>query len=742
MTHNSVQEKLKTNVPDDPFVQALGESRAQIDLIVQDMHCAGCMRKIETGLIGLQGVTKARSNLSTKRVHVEWQMGTLTSAEIIDRLSEVGFEAVPFDPRLLATSNDAHSKMLLRAMGVAGFAAANIMLFSVSVWSGLASDMDPSTRDLFHWISALIAVPAVAYAGRPFFRSALSALKARGLNMDVPISLAVLLATGMSLVETVRGAEHVYFDASVTLLFFLLIGRYLDISMRARACSTAQNLLSLRAVAAQVIDADGSTKLVSIEALQPGMKVLVAAGCNIPVDGRVTQGTSDVDTSLVSGESLPTPVLLGSEVYAGTTNVTAPLTIEITKTDDETLLAEIVRLMEAAEQGRAGYVRLADRIARIYAPAVHILALGTFIGWLLIGATWAESLMAAIAVLIITCPCALGLAVPVVQVVASGRLLRGGILVKSADALEKLADIDSVVFDKTGTLTKAKLVLTNASDHDLDTLCLAASLAASSQHPLAVALTAVAPLGNATLFDAVEEVPGQGLQGTLGHDTVRLGNWTWVGLATAPEANPAGPELWLRQDDEPPMKFQFEDEVRSDAGALSQHLANAGFATSLISGDRKEVVRAVAEDLGFSDWHGDQRPADKIRFLENLKAEGRTTLMVGDGLNDAPALKAAHVSMSPSSAAHISQVAADFVFQGDHLAPIAETIEVARRARALILQNFAMAFVYNAIAIPLAIAGVVTPLFAAVAMSSSSIVVTLNAMRLTWGRSISLEEEA
>jgi Cu2+-exporting ATPase len=671
-------------------------------------------------------------------VHVEWQRDRLSSAQVIDQLESIGFDAVPFDPKLLATSDEAHSKMLLRAMAVAGFGAANIMLFSVSVWAGV--DMEASTRNLFHWISAIIAVPAVAYAGRPFFRSAVSALKARGLNMDVPISLAVVLATAMSLIETIRGAEHVYFDASVSLLFFLLIGRYLDISMRARACSTAQNLLSLRATAAQVIEPDGTTRMIGVDTLKPGMKVWVAVGANIPVDGMIIEGASDVDASLVTGESLPASVKPGSDVFAGTTNLSSPLTVEVTRADDETLLSEIVRLMEAAEQGRAGYVRLADRIARIYAPAVHILALATFLGWLITGAQLHASLMAAIAVLIITCPCALGLAVPVVQVVASGRLLRGGILVKSADALEKLADIDCVAFDKTGTLTKAKLTLVGAEECDPHSLSIAASLSAASQHPLAVALAGAVPSDGSLKLEGVEEVSGQGLKAVCDGQMVRLGNWAWVGLPEAPAANPAGPELWLRIGDNAAERFQFQDELKSDAADLSHYLARNGLATSLVSGDRKPVVEAVAKELGLTEWHGEQRPGGKIEFLEGLKAQGGTPLMVGDGLNDAPALKAAHVSMSPASAADISQVAADFVFQGDLLAPIAETIDVAKRAHRLILQNFAMAFTYNAIAIPLAIAGLITPLFAAIAMSSSSIIVTLNAMRLTWGQARQLEK--
>lgn len=707
------------------FVRGDDET-AQIDLVVEGMHCAGCMQKIEKGLGALQGVTNARCNLSTKRVAVSWERGQTTGDDLIAELGALGFSAVPFDPKLVGAIDETEASQLLRAMGIAGFAAANVMLLSVSVWSGLVSDMELETRALFHWLSALIALPAVAYAGRPFFGSAWAALKARTTNMDVPISLAVLLACSMSLVQTLQNAEHVYFDASITLLFFLLIGRYLDVQTRAKACSVAQNLLALRAVAATLVDEDGNTRAVPVDTLEPGVIVSVAAGQRLPADGIIIEGLSDIDTSLVTGESLPTTAEIDTPVYAGTLNLSAPLLVRVTAKDDASLLSEIVRLMESAEQGRAGYVRLADRIASKYAPTVHALAAATLILWIALGAGWQVGLMNAIAVLIITCPCALGLAVPVVQVVASGRLLKLGVLVKAPDALERLAQIDTIVFDKTGTLTLGEPKLTNADTIRADNLALAAALSSRSNHPLARAVSHAAEGTSLPTIANITETPGFGVEGEHDGETLRLGSRVWTD-AEGPAAS--GPELWLRRGTDTPIQFTFADLLREDARSVVNHLSKT-YDVVLLSGDQKPVAKSVADELGIANWAAEQTPADKIAKIDTMTKAGKTVLMVGDGLNDAPALKAAHVSMSPSSAADISQTAADFVFQGTYLSAVADTLSTATRSRSLVFQNFGLAIGYNFIAVPLAVMGFVTPLVAAVAMSSSSLIVTLNALRL------------
>ncbi len=714
----------------EPFVKRGDGGIATLHLMVDGVHCGNCIRRIERGLAAVPGVVSARLNLSTRRLVVTWKESETDAGVLVGTLARLGYGARPFDPDRLGADTARRERDLLRAMAVAGFAAANVMLLSISVWAGEHQGMGPATRDLMHWISALIALPAIAYAGRPFFYSAIGALRARRANMDVPISLAVLLAAGASLAQTINGASEAYFDSAVTLLFFLLIGRYLDSRARGKARSAAEHLMALGAGTVTVIEPSGQVQSRRPDSVVPGEIVLVAAGERAAVDGRVIAGESEIDTSLITGESLPRAVTPGETVFAGTLNLSAPIRIEVTAAGDETLLAEIVRLMEAAEQGRAKQVLLAEKITRIYVPAVHGLAAATFIGWLAImGVGWQAALMNAVAVLVITCPCALALAVPVVQVIASGRLMRRGILVKSATALERIAAVDTVVFDKTGTLTEGRPALAEG-DYDADDLALAASLAAASTHPLARALVRAASESNIAVApaDGVREQAGQGLSLEGEGGEIRLGNRRWCGVEREDDATE--PELWLRRPGRAPVRFAFRDRLRADAAQVVASLREAGFRIELISGDRVPAVVAVAEALGIDAWRAEQTPAGKCARLAALAAEGRRVLMVGDGLNDAPALAAAEASMSPASAADVSQTAADVVFQGDRLEPLLEALAVAHRADRLVRQNFGLAFAYNAITVPLAVLGLVTPLIAAVSMSASSLVVTLNALRL------------
>lgn len=733
------------DVPDIPdiYIRSLDDGGSVVNFVVDGVHCGGCVKRVERAVNGLEGVANGRLNLSTKRLTVVFEQALVRPREIVSAIVGAGYGARPYDPKTLETQQARDEKELITCMGVAGFAAANVMLLSVSVWAGHSGGMEAATRDMFHWISGLIAMPAIAYAGRPFFRSAVRALRVGAMNMDVPISLAVLLAAGMSLAETMAGAKHVYFDASIMLLFFLLIGRTLDMKMRGRAALAAQNLLALRADAATVIGDDGVARAMPVEALKPGMVVAVATGQRVAADGVVEEGRSDLDTSLITGETAPVAVAPGADVFAGTLNMSGPLRVRVTKGDEATLLSEIVRLMEAAEQGRDTFVRIADRAARVYAPAVHILAAATFIGWMLLGGlAWDGSLKIAIAVLIITCPCALGLAVPVVHVVASGRLLSRGVLLKSSDALERLAEVDTLVFDKTGTLTHGRLALDEAGVNP-SALQRAATLARASTHPLSRALAQAA--GPGLSAEDVSEHPGQGLMGTIDGQSARLGSAAFVGGVDVAESDATGPEIWFRCGDAAPIRFGFLDGLREDASAVIDWATDRGMKIVLLSGDRPATVEAVARDAGILDFAGGLLPQDKIARLEDLAAAGAKVLMVGDGLNDAPALAAAHVSMSPASGADVSQAAADLVFQGQELAPVTVALDVARGSQRLVLENFGLSLAYNVVAVPIAVAGYVTPLIAAIAMSSSSILVTANAIRLRWGKmglSEAIKEEA
>ncbi|MBI1385134.1 MAG: heavy metal translocating P-type ATPase [Rhizobiales bacterium] len=722
-----------------------GEARrpligARATLAVENMNCGGCMRKIERVLEAHAGVIEVRANLSAKRVSVGYQPNETDVEGLVKALAGAGYRAADLALRSRTNDGVASDRDLLRRLAVAGFATANVMLLSVSVWAGLASDMDHELRSLFHWLSAMIALPAVLYAGQPFFRSALTALSARHLNMDVPISLALILASAMSLFQTIRGGDQVYFDAGISLTFFLLIGRYLDQSLRSHAQGAAQNLLGLKSGWATVLDGHGATRRLAARDLESGMVVLVAAGERIPVDGRVRSGSTDVDEQLMTGETVPRSVGPGALVLAGTVALTAPLEIEATATDEGTLIAEIARLMEAAEQSKGRYVRLADRAARIYSPAVHILGAATFIGWMIAGAGWEAAMLPAIAVLIITCPCALALAVPAVQVAAVSRLFEAGVIMTAPDGLERLAEIDTVVLDKTGTLTEGEPELATGFEIDDAVLGAAAALAASSRHPYARAVVRAAERRGLAVkaVAGVTEKPGAGLSRFTETGTEeRLGSSEHCGVAvaTGETGGDGAAVLWYRPaDGGDAVALRFVDRLRSDAADTVARLEQAGLQVILVSGDRASTVAAAAREAGIADYLAGQKPHEKIAALEALAGRGRRVLMVGDGLNDAPALAAAHASLSPAAAVDISQLASDGIIQGGRLGPILDVLAVARRSRRMCFENFAIALAYNAVCVPLAMAGFVTPLIAAIAMSTSSIVVTANALRLRGAR--------
>ncbi len=711
-------------------IETLPDGTRTLTLALDGLQCGACVWLIEQVLAREPGLLQGRVNMTTRRLRLAWR-GALTDADhFVAAVERLGYRLVPFDPAAVAAADDRTGRMLLRALAVAGFASANVMTNSIAVWAGFDQGMGSATRSLLYWVSALIAMPAIAYAGRPFFRSAFAALRAGRTNMDVPVSLGVLMVTAMSLWETLQGGRHAYFDSVVTLLFFLLIGRVLDHRARGEARATAQQLLALRATDVAVLQPDGSVLRCAQESVAPGARVLVGMGERIGVDGVVERGSAPLDASLVTGESLPVPAGPGTLVFAGTLNQGETLLVRATATGAATLLAECVRLIEAAEARRGRFVVLADRVARLYAPVVHLCAAASFAWWWGVqGLPAADALLIACAVLIITCPCALALAVPAVQVIATGALFRAGVLLKSATALERLAEVDTVVFDKTGTLTEPALALQDDPSRPAGALRVAASLAASSRHPLSRALLAAA--GPVPAAGAVQERPGEGLLCHTQAGEIRLGARGFAGDPAAPPAE--GPELWLAQPGQPPVGFRFRERLRADAVATVAGLRRAGLHVILASGDRAAAVGRVAEALGIHDWRAEISPVDKVALIEALRAQGHRVLMVGDGLNDAPSLAAASVSMSPATAADISQTVADVVFQGQHLRPVATVLWTARRARAVMRQNLALSLGYNAVMLPLAVAGLVTPWLAAVAMSGSSLLVMANSFRARGG---------
>jgi Cu2+-exporting ATPase len=705
-----------------------------LDLAVEGIVCGACIARIEDAVRRLPGVTEARLNYTNRRLHVAWQDGALEPARILDVLAAHGYRGHPFVPLRAEREEAAQARLLTRCLAVAGFAAMNVMLLSVSVWSGNATDITPETRDFFHWASALIVMPAAAYAGRPFFASAWRALRARTLNMDVPISLGVILALGMSVVETANHAREAYFDSAIMLLFFLLVGRALDHAVRRKTRAVAGNLAALRAETAHRF-AGEEIVAVPVAALKPGDRLIVRAGERVPADGTVLSGASEIDESLITGETARRKIGPGAPVYAGSLNYSGTLTMKASAAGSASLIEEIERLLEKAASAKSRAMRLADRASRVYAPVVHLTALLTAVGWLLAGASPHDAVVVAITVLIITCPCALALAIPAVQVVASGALFRANVILNSGDAVERLAEVDTVVFDKTGTLTLPEPRVIAADRFDKELLQMAARLALSSRHPLAQALARKA-VRRAPYDGAVEE-PGRGVRVMIGGGEARLGRFEFVArggaalISAQAGAHSAQEGVSFIYFSHPTgaLAIPVAQSLRPDAVETIGALRALGLELRILSGDRREAVRPVADALGIAQWAGALNPAQKIGLIETLKSQGRRVLMVGDGLNDAPALAAAHVSLSPISAADLTQAQADAVFLGDALAPVLQAVKTGRRARRLMSENLVLAIVYNMIAVPIAICGAVTPLIAALAMSGSSLLVTLNALR-------------
>ncbi len=710
-----------------PSAEALAKSGdlrgARIMLSLPTAHCAVCITDVERELSRQPGVRSARVNLTLKRVSIDAEPG-VEAAPLVAALDGIGYEAYELDPGLLsATETDKRGRDLLMRIGVAGFAMMNIMLLSISVWSGA----EDATRDMFHWISAAIALPTVVFAGQPFFASAWAGLRHGRVNMDVPISLALILASSISLYETAHHGHQAYFDAAVMLSFFLLVGRYLDYRTRAVARSAAEELAALEVPRATVLR-EGAEVVVPVGELVPGDIIRVRPGGRIPADGTVTEGTSETDRSLLTGESLPVYAGPGVTLSAGEVNLTGPLTLRVTAAGKDSSLHRMADLVATAESAKTKYTSLAERAARAYSPLVHTLAFSSFLIWLWItGGDVRHAINIAAAVLIITCPCALGLAVPAVVTAASGRLFRKGLLIKDGTALERLAEVDTVVFDKTGTLTMGAPTPENLFDLTPAQFAIAAALAGASSHPLATALAAAAQARGIVpaALDDLREVPGYGVEGRLDGAILRLGRADWVGAEAGSVT-----ATHLRIGAEAPVTLRFADSLRPGAEAAVTALLAQKKRVLLVSGDVEGAVAALARRLGIAEWHSGARPEEKAALVAEMTGQGARVLMVGDGLNDTAALASAHVSISPASALDAARTASDIVLLGQDLAPVADAVRISVQARRRIKQNFALSGLYNVVAVPIALLGLATPLAAALAMSASSITVSLNSLRL------------
>lgn len=709
------------------FINKSGDT-CRINLIVEGIHCGSCVWLIENTLRKTEGVLSAHVNLSTRRLALEWTGKKELINDFVKTIQDLGYKLIPFEVDAIELENIQKETELLKSIAVSGIAALSVMMIVMGIWIGNFDDsLGFWSRSLLHIISSIIAIPAIIYSGRTFYKSAYTAIMSNRSNMDVPITLGIISATLISVQQTLLSSEYTYYDAAIGLIFFLLIGRYLDIKARNKARERAQNMVLTQAKSITIIH-KGVMKLVSIRKAKEGDIAFVAVGEKISADGVIIEGETEVDNSMITGETNPIALKVGDYVNAGTLNLSTPIKIRITKIGENTTLAEIIKLIEVAEQGRANYVRLADKVSSYYTPIVLALSWLTLILWTYLQGNVTQGIVSAIAVLIITCPCALALAVPVVQVVATSKLMSKGILVKTPDALEKLSQINTVVLDKTGTITLGKPHWVNKSDFTKEHIKIIASMGSKSKHPLSLAVSRF--LEDKPYKIEIEEFKGQGLEGKYKSSKIKLGSKKFCEVKET--ANDDYLELWFKQGTKKAKRLIFEDKVKVDAKSIVDWIGMKMFKTLLLSGDRKFVVAKVASKIGIHSFKAEVTPSDKFRYLDELTKTGSKILMVGDGLNDAPALKKAHVSMSPSSAIDVAQTNADIVFQGDKLQPIKDAYNTAKFSNKLVMQNIALSVAYNIITIPLAMLGLINPIIAAIVMSSSSLIVVGNSLRLNY----------
>ena len=725
------------------FVQTLGADR-QINLLVEGIHCAACVWLIERALGGMDGILEARVNLAGKRLKVRWDNSRVHLSAIIQRLGEVGYAAVPFDPEVAEGRINKQNRAMLYRMGFAGFTMMNMLWISISLYAG-ANKTD--LRDLFHWVGLFLATPTLLYSGYPFLRGAWTGLRSLHLSMDLPIAIGATITYLYSVYVTVwkPPVGEVYFDTVVNFIFVILVGRYLEAISRRQAVSSTQRLMDLQPKVAAVLR-DGQEDLVPVRAVKVGELVLVRPGDKVPVDGVIVDGESAVDESMLSGESVPVEKGPGDYVSAGTVNARSTLKVEAKEILRDTALGRIIQLVEDAQASKAPIQCTADRIVPWFVAVTLALAALTFALWSQDGL--GKALMAATSVLIITCPCAFGLATPMAIAVASGLGSRYGILVKNGEVLENLSTIDHFVLDKTGTLTEGRMSVSAVESTAMeanDLLVRVAAAEALSEHSIAGAIVAAADAHNLQPgrleVREFRNLPGMGITALV--DGQRL----VVGTSALLEQQGIGVDAGLHSRasalEEEAIScvhvalggnhvgfIGVADQLRPDAQALVDGLRAEGIGMTLLTGDRRRVAEAVARRLGGMEVIAEVLPQDKDRVISDLRGQGRRVAMVGDGVNDAPALTRAEVGIALGSGTDVSIESADIVLMSNELEKVLLAARLSRRTLRTIRQNIGISFTYNIIMVPLAVMAFITPLLAAVSMPFSSLAVIGNAARI------------
>ena len=717
------------------FVQGDAETK-QAALILEGIVCAACVWLSERHIMQLPGVLEFSVNYATHRARVKWDDRQIHLSDILREIASIGYIAHPFDTGRQEALYKKERAMALKRLAVASLGAMQVMMFAVGLYLGVTEGMAADMERFFRWISLLIATPVVLYSARPFFTSAWRDLRSRQLGMDVPVALAIGAAYGASLVATVLNTGEVYFDSVTMFTFFLLAGRFLEMGARHRAGQAAEELIKLLPAMATRLTEAGEEVVAAME-LQTGDRIRVKPGESIPADGYVVAGQSSVDESLLTGESLPLAKKTADRLIAGTVNVESPLEFIVDKVGEETVLASIQRLLDRAQAEKPHLAKLADRIASWFVGAL-LLAVT------LVGLWWwhhqpDETFWVMLSMLVVTCPCALSLATPAAMTAATGALTRLGVLTTRGHALEALARITHIIFDKTGTLTLGRLTLTSTQcmrqESAKECLAIAAALEQSSEHPLARAIMKAAVGLKLPVATEIRATPGLGLEGCIEGRSYRVGKWQyvqeWVSDPPAPSKEAGQSHIWLADETGALALFSVSDQLRPDAKQSLAELREAGIKTIILSGDQDIVVQQLAKELGVPEAKGDMTPADKLAYLEALQAQGAVVAMVGDGVNDAPVLAAAQVSLAMGQGTQLAQASADMVLLAEPLRHIILARQTAKRTMRIVWQNFSWAIGYNLVALPLAATGTIAPWMAAIGMSASSLVVVANALRLT-----------
>jgi Cu2+-exporting ATPase len=717
------------------FVTSEGNMR-EAALILEGIVCAACIWLSEHHVMQLPGVLSFSVNFATHRAQVKWDNSRISLSQILKAISDIGYLAHPLDPNRQEQVFKREKSAALRRLAVAGLGAMQVMMIAVALYASAAQGMDPGLKLFLRWVSFLIAAPVIVYAARPFFTGMLRDLKMRRLGMDVPVALAIGAAFAASTWATLLQSGEIYFDSVTMFTFFLLAGRYLEMSARHRAGQAAEELVKLIPAMATRINSAQQQEIVAVSELQPNDVVLIKPGESIPADGISLGGTSSVDESLLTGESLPVIKQAGDQLIGGSVNIENSLNMRVQHVGQETVLAGIQRLLDRAQSEKPRLAELADRVAGYFVGALLVFALAVGVYWW--QADPEHAFWIVISVLVVTCPCALSLATPVALTAATGRLTRDGILTTRGHALETLAGVTDVVFDKTGTLTQGRLSLEQIQPHadksEAQCMQIAAALERFSEHPLAKAILANSDAAAASPATEVQVIPGQGLRGEVAGETYFIGNPDFIAQCleqAGPSQSHAQTTVMLANRQTLLATFSFSDRLRPGVTEVIAGLINLGCRVHLFSGDRAQVVARIAQEIGIEHAIGEMAPADKLAQLHALQERGAVVAMVGDGVNDAPVLAGAQVSLAMGSGTQIAQASADMVLLSEDLSQLLDAVKSARLTRRIIRENLAWAVVYNLIALPLAAAGWVAPWMAAIGMSASSLLVVLNALRLT-----------